>query len=379
VALDARGLCLRLATAAGPLWLLVALASGAAAQRPYAPPAPGWTSGWWPQEPQEPSQAEPRQAQPPRRGVYREGFQGLESVYPAYPSYPTYPPGLGPKPLKVPELDPSQLLPGLIPGLSPRRQPGEPGAGPTWPSWIAGELTGEAAVATPTRAALARLADRVWFFTPDDNAFVPLSFYDKIRAVESGTLVEVRTKGDFQLVFHDGGQLRSFGRARVALGQLSEAMAELGLGAFRHMWLVAKTRPLKVVLPDRSVLELQGCSVALRSDNGIGSIRNHGPNAAVWTGRPGRVELAPAHQLSILTEVPRSEYVPAGLDLSGAVRAGREGRVLEVHAAGSGAVQWSGASFRLGSGDDLRLDPLAGAEFPERPAPSLTAASQDRS
>jgi hypothetical protein len=59
----------------------------------------------------------------------------------------------------------------------------------------------------------------------------------------------------------------------------------------------------------------------------------------------------------------------AELVLEGALAPERRGRVLQVVGqAGGGSVSWSGARIELEPGSTLRLDPLAGREFPENKA-----------
>ncbi len=293
----------------------------------------------------------------PGERVLVPGFQGLSSVYAPYPATPTYPPGT------FGRADGGDLAAGvgLTEGLDLlRRIAAAPTGG--WPSWVGRELGEQAA---PDVAVLARLEDRVWLLAADDTAFVPLAFYDKLRVLRVGAVMEVRRRGEFQLVFHDGGQLRSSGPARVRIDRLGDVQVELGIERLRHLTLETKTRPVRAMLPDGSVLEAAGCSMYLEAERGRGTVYNYGPAAARLHMRGGSVELPSAHRLAILTDKPSQRFLPAALDLEGAVRTEPRAPRLEVHGEGEGAVVWSGARFRIEAGTVVTLDPLAGAVFPE--------------
>ena len=296
----------------------------------------------------------------PGRPLYREGFQGLESVYPQFPGFPGYPEGYGPQPIS-----PADRL--LDTGLEEWRPvPFAPSATPQWPSWIGGEAPG-LQVATPERGVLARVADRVWFLAPGETAFIPLAFFDKFRVVDSGSVIEVRNKGEFQMAFHDGGTLRSIGPVRLHVVQLSEQRANLELDTVRRLWLTATARPFRVALPDGSALELPKGQIYFERDGGRAFVHNSGSEPVTWVGRVGRVDLPPAHRLDVFLDRPTRPVVSPWLQLDGAVRVAHTGRAIEVRADGEdGAVSWSGARFRVPAGGVVRIDPLAGDRFPEK-------------
>jgi hypothetical protein len=292
-----------------------------------------------------------------------EGFQGFESVYPQYPSFPRYPSGYGPKPRLggyLPTEPPEEPTAGWVdPGLPREVERG-------WPSWIKPGIPADALPPAAQRAVIARTADRVWVLTPDETAFTPLTFYEKFRLLESGSVIEVRNKGEFQISFHDGALLRSRGPVRLALPALTEEVGQLRLSALRRIWIYAKVRPFRLMLPDGSVLEFANTEVYLEESEARALVHNHGPDDVVWRDRIGDVTLKPGRRIDVFLVPPDHEFVAADLSVEGAVRQERTGRVLELRGDGSGgSVSWSGARIEVPGGAVVRLDPLAGVSFPE--------------
>ena len=353
-----------------PVWLAVAglmLVGALPAQWGYLQRQQQTTSqasrSVWAPPPQWASPLAPPSATATVPPPYRPGFQGLKSTAPSYQSFPAYPQGYGPPPRVggfLPQDSPDPASGDWTPPALPRSDSG------SWPSWIETGVPELEKRASPERAALARTADRVWFLAPDDTAFIPLSFYDKFRVIDSGTFVEVRNKGEFQVAFHDGAWMRSIGAVRLGLPRLSSTLGELQLNDFRRLWLHAKTRTLKVLLPEGSVLELAGTDLYLERDGARGLVFNNGSRAIRWISRVGEREIPPAHRIEIFLTGENAPYRASALQLEGAVRAEPDGRNVEVHGEpGGGAVTWSGARFRLDGGAVVRIDPLAGAGFPE--------------
>ena len=174
--------------------------------RQYWGPPPQWQSQ---QSPLAPRSTIGPQLSPPTSGLdtgfdfYSDttglGFPGVESLFPNFPTYPRYPTGYGPRLLRGgylpdPTADPTLQLPAVRAPVSDNES--------GWPSWI-DDPESEQRAATPERAMVARTAERVWVLTPDESAFIPLTFYEKFRVLESGSVVEVRNKGEFQVSFHD--------------------------------------------------------------------------------------------------------------------------------------------------------------------------------
>lgn len=288
---------------------------------------------------------------------YRKGFQGFESVYPDYP-YPTYPEGYGP-----PERLPAQEQGGLLLPFNGPLVTVPPNTG--WPSWMHGVEATERGKRSPSQAVVARMSDRVWLLSPDDNAFVPLEFWDKFRLVEVGAVVEVRTKGEFKVAFSDGASLRSMGPARVTLAAMNEEGVTVDVATFRRLWFIGRDRPFRLTLPGAGQIDVSGAELYLEREDGLATITNQGPASVIWTGRSGQVELAPARRMAFLVAPPASPFLGADLELSGGVRVEHDGRVLVVHGDTGGTVVWSGVRVAVPPGALLRLDPLAGGEFPE--------------
>ncbi|MEM7201847.1 MAG: hypothetical protein AAF628_16390 [Planctomycetota bacterium] len=285
------------------------------------------------------------------------GFQGFGGALPQFPGYPSYPQGFGPT-----ASDPRDLLPGLFPVLGgPTRDP------LAWPSWIDGGLEPSERRARPDRVVLVRSSDRVWYRPADEGAFVPLAHFDKFRSMESGSSVEVRNRGEFQLVFDDGAIARSVGSTLLLVSSLTDDGVELVLDDFRSFWVTCGARPLRVAFSDGSTITGQRCDLYFERRGGRGRLINYGPGPAEMSGRVGDVTLEQAHVVEVLLEPGRQRFVSPDLRLEGATRIdGREGRQVTVRADREGAVSWSGARFQLPAGGVLRLDALGGNDFPER-------------
>jgi hypothetical protein len=298
------------------------------------------------------------------RGLLR-GFGGFGSVYPgittpSFPGIPQYPLGFGPRQrvsgyLPAPDAFNPEWVPVPLPA---NRERG-------WPSWI---KPGDDQTTPPPdaeRVILARIADRVWVFAAGDTAFVPLAFYDKFRVLESGSSIEVRNQGEFLLSFHDGAAIRAHGPARLTLSELADDVAELQLRDFRRMWINAKSRPLRVLLPDGALMDLENAEMYLEAERLRGAVFNHGPKPVVWHGRSGDVEIPVGQRMDLFLAPLRAPFLPAALEVDGAVRPEITGRRLEVRGEGAGSVTWSGARFQIPAGSVVRIDPLAGSTFPE--------------
>jgi len=304
-----------------------------------------------------------RFAPQPLRGPTQPGFQGLTSVAPLFSVFPSYPKGYGPPP-RIGGFLPSEAPdPSGISWTPPALAKDHDGI---WPSWIETGMPASTKAISAERAALARTSDRVWFLAPDDTAFVPLAFFDKFRLVESGSFIEVRNKGEFQVAFHDGAVIRSVGPIRLALPRLGSSLAELRLTTFRRFWLNAKVRPFVVVLPDGSRIELAGTNSYFERRGDRAVIFNHGRRAFRWVGRVGEHEVPPAHRVEIMLAGGQRPFLGSGLRMEGALNAEPDGRALAVRGGeGGGEVSWSGAKVTVPAGATVRLDPLAGSAFPQ--------------
>lgn len=292
--------------------------------------------------------------------------------------FPTFAPGI------YPPAPPDWMKPPGISGL-PSALPMLP-TNPDWPSWVKAKLDRELPYA-PDQAVLVRDSDRVWLRTPDEEVFVPLYFFDKLRAVTVGTAVEVRQTGGFQLVFHGGSRLTASGTAALRIATLDEQLLRLEVTRFTHLWLVSIGREQRLQLPDGSELRIAAGEATdgraevhiERADEpgwygGRATMFNAGQRAVVWHTPFGDREILPGY---IVTFFLQPSPLPLGTDLqTDAVTTRRTGASLEATpSGGNGAVTWLGARFQLPPGSRLVLDPLLGDPFTPpaaEPPPAVT-------
>jgi hypothetical protein len=329
----------------------------------------------WP--PRDYAQQQPQWVQGPydqRPNFQRSGYPGLDPV-PEFRGFPVYNPnlgGFGGYPGLPGFTPPAQLPEGFTPPVGPMRPPG------LWPSWL--NLPG--ADETPARfdrAVLVRTSERVWYRPAGESVFVPLPFFDKVREVEAGAGVQVRTmSGAITLMFHDGAALRGHGQAIVELRALSEAVAEFDLHDLHRLWLQGKRRTLRVRLPDTSVLEVGDSQVYLARDGQRVCVRCYGPAPVQVLSPLGRVELVREQEIYLLMSPVPSERVATALRVRGSVRTKTDGRTLAVDGGSDGgAVEWMGARVQLGGNQTATIDALAGTSFPEQ-APDASRAPAPR-
>ncbi|MCC6669823.1 MAG: hypothetical protein IT458_02095 [Planctomycetes bacterium] len=308
-----------------------------------------------------------------REGVpspnFAPGFPGQRSLYPLFPTAPRTPaetPGYGAYPGVGAGAGQAQPGPGI-----PGRQP-LPRADLTqdlWPAWMEFPEGMGPTKRTPEQGLLVRTGERVWFLDPDEPAFVPLPFFEKMRIVRKGTVVEVRQRGEFLCWFHDDARLRSSGPARLSVVDLDASAATLRLESLTRVMLATRVRPLRVTLPDGALLETTPGHVDLVAEEGIGRVMNHGPGTVRYTGSMGSVDIPRGTRLAFFLTGAEEVLPGAALEVRGSVTQQRKGRTLEVEGgAEGGTVTWSGAQFSLRQGARLRLDPLGGREFPDHKA-----------
>jgi hypothetical protein len=349
------------------------LSVAAAAQTGTTPPGPGQPPGVveWPphafpqgQAPQGQPQQQPFQFTQREPGAPLSGFPGIQTTLPDFRGFPLVGPGrigFG----AYPGFTPPENLQDLVPPAGALRPPG------LWPSWLAPGRPDAESQARFDRAVLVRSSDRVWYRAAEESVYVPLPFFDKVREMEAGAGVQVRTgSGALMLLYHDGATWRSLGQIDLQVRTLSEAVAEMDLRDLHRIWVLGKRRPFRLHLPDGSVFELMDTHVYLARDGERVVVRNYGPAAAKVTSPLGTVDLPANHQVLLLMSPVPEERASTALALQGSVRAQAEGRVLAIDGGSDGgAVDWLGARVRLGSNQRATIDPLAGTAFPEyRPA-----------
>ena len=235
-----------------------------------------------------------------------------------------------------------------------------------WPAWIVADPAIAAAEGfLPDRAILARSSERVWYLAPNAGAFVPLAFHDKIRLVTAGCQVEVRGRGEFQLLFHGGGTLRSRERISLRVDSLSETLIELTLERYSNVWLTARDRVIRLHLGSGETVEIDKTPAFLSSDGHLGYIKNPGRGLVTVEGLSGSVRVPSAHRIEVLAE-SRSSGFSGELGVVGDIASEIEGRILRAEGGvGGGSVVWNGARFAVSSGAVLRIDALSGDSFPK--------------
>ncbi|MCA8977585.1 MAG: hypothetical protein KDC98_22870, partial [Planctomycetes bacterium] len=192
--------------------------------------------------------------------VQPEPADGLEALTPqwapgptqrpflGFPTFPSKLPGYGAYPMSL-----SQLLAGRELGeqstLPPIAVPIQPG----WPSWV--KLRGRPQVPyQPDLALLVQSVERVWWRDRDEEAFVPLYSYDKLRPIGVGVDVEIRHAGQFEVLFHGGSRLSAHGLCKLKIDELSEESVAVTASQLTRIRLEAFGREHRLTLPDGSVL-----------------------------------------------------------------------------------------------------------------------------
>jgi hypothetical protein len=338
---------------------------------PYQQPQGG---GQQPQGVPAPNPSLPVMGFTPRDGG-PTGFAGLRSIYPqaAQPNAlmqgsPGYPGAAGlADAMKILTADKNrQLLP---------RAAEPPGA---WPSWVKLPTDQSKLESGYTRAVLTRNAERVWILDPGEPVFVPLWYWDKHRIVTKGSQVDVRHEsGEFVVTLHTGATLRSRGITKLTFLRLDEEQVELGLDELREIWWSDRQggpapRRLRIVLPDGTVAESVGTDLRASNDGEFGSLINFGPGVLTLKSPFGATQVAAGFRARFFTKSKLKETISGTLQSEGGLEVSSEGRVLGVKSHGDGGVLiWSGARITLPPGSELRLDPLAGNDFPlNKPAPN---------
>ncbi len=298
-----------------------------------------------------------------------EGFRGLKRNVDIFQGFPNYPPNW-PVPPGWPALGgyPSPYpaageKPNMVLAL-PRSLPARPD---DWPSWFDSRSRGRETAFQFDMALLVRSSDRVWYKAADEIAFVPLAFYDKGRVIRAGGEVDVRHRGGYELHFHGGGYLRVGGHSKLRVETLSETINVVKISDYNWAWLVTRLQPLRTILPDGSVLEMEGNSlVHLSRGNGIGVLLHTGEGNVRLSSSVGSVTIPHAHRVKFFISAGVPAPISIELQLDSGLGARRDARVLQVDGGEHGGVViWGGLRVTLQPGQELRVDPLAGAEFPE--------------
>ncbi len=298
---------------------------------------------------------------------------------------------------------------GAGPGLGPVVMPlvPAPPEPPGWPKWA--RLRDRAALPFgPETALLVRNADRVWFRSEPESAFVPLFFHDKIVPVRAGAEVQVRHVGEFELLLHDGGRWIALGAADLRVAQMTETEAVCEVRSFTRLRVHGSQRAHTIVLPDGSRLRmpptplaptagsadgkpalplslpppmlalLGGATKGAADPGGPGlvlldradepgwlggrmSLFNPGPREVTVTGPLGETKVPSGHRIWLFLR-PSEAPVPAGVAAGDAVAA-LDGADMRLQAAVDTTVSWCGARIRLSAGCNARFLPIQGRPF----------------
>jgi len=309
----------------------------------------------------------------------RRTFSAPNTAISPFTGFPTFPSGVSPSAAFQPP--PNWNTAPEVKSMPPSQVP----VAPDWPTWLRirepRTLPYEPAVAV-----LVRQQDRVWFRTPDEAAFVPLYFFDKIREIRSGTEIQVRQSGEFAMLLHGGSRVVALGAVDLKVVELTEALVAVELRAFTELRLRCIEREHRFTLPDGSVLvvppqaaDATGVDLQLQRLDvpdptaGRATVTHESGRAVSLILPHGTVELAQGTRSTVFF-APSPGFVQAAMASQG-VAEERSGAARRFRAgAAGGVVRFSGSSFQLPGGATLVLDPLLG-DF-ERPAAPATAPSQ---
>lgn len=306
---------------------------------------------------------------PFRTGI--EEGQGFPTFAPGI--YPPAPAGWMQAPKFGPELGARLVLP----------------VDPDWPTWVKAKLARELPYA-PDKAILVRDTDRVWIRQVGEEAFVPLYFFDKLRAVVAGVEVEVRRTGSFQIVFHEGPRLSASGVTALGIEQMDADLVRIRIDRLTNVQLTVVGRAFQTRLPDGSELVVEPMQATEgRAEfrivrvsepgwfGGRARIFNSGLREITWRTSLGESRLAPGDRAEFLL-VPSPRPIPTGL-VSKDVLVETNGPVLSARARGTGgSLSWLGARFTLPASSSVQLDPLLGDPFAAKPpAPSSAPGKPD--
>ena len=299
-------------------------------------------------------------------------FQGFPVLPPRLSGYGSYPTAAG-------------LAPGAAPGAMPvPLLPPVDEEDPGWPGWLRLRSQKPLPFASDL-GLLVRHSDRVWFRLTIEDAFVPLYHHDKLTTLGVGAEVRVRQAGEFELLLHDSTRLIARGPTDIALVALSPTKVEVDMRTFTWVRLQVRGREHMIKLPDGSQLYVaddpvaaieQGPALVMlrRADEparygGRATMFNAGGRTVVWRHAFGEAKLEPGHMLTLFL-VPPAAVIPAPVVLTKASLE-PDGDALRCTGEAEGRVSWCGASFDLGPGKSVRLDPVLGRPFaPPDPLPT---------
>ncbi|MCR9247003.1 MAG: hypothetical protein NXI31_18365 [bacterium] len=320
-----------------------------------------------------------------------------------FPIFPGDLPGVGAYPRTLAELAKMPIPEAvLMPGAP---IPVEPG----WPEWLR-DRDGEEIPYEAEHAVLVRSVDRVWYRPPEEEVFVPLYFYDKLRELVTGSAIQVRRVGEFEVLLHGGGRLRADGPTELRVAELSAEKIELDLRHFTRFRIEPEEREHHLRLPDGSVVIvkpqprpavdpaapatatppagglaalLQAAAAGAAGGDNVTDYQaalllferldepgRRSPRATIWNGGDLAVEWRHAYGTTVIPARHRVVFflAPVTDPIGGQLTTQRvnvlpDGAARRCEPVGDGEVTWSGAQFRVGEGAALRLDPMLGDPF----------------
>jgi len=226
-------------------------------------------------------------------------------------------------------------------------------------------------------ALLVRHGDRVWWRGIDDDAFVPLYFYDKFVTLGVGAQVEVRQSGEFELLLHNSTRIVSQGPVALRLAAMDQTTVNVEVQMLTRLRVRVSQRDHTLVLPDGSKIRITSPAataeetgpaflILVRGDEpgwlgGRASIFNAGQRPVLYESTLGEWTLEPGQRATFFLQPPphpiSANVVAEGITLEA------DGRALRGTAAGPAHVAWCGARFQLEANTSVRFDPLQGQPF----------------
>ncbi len=296
-----------------------------------------------------------------------------------FTGFPTFPSGVSPSAAFQPP--PNWNTAPTVKSMPPSQVP----AAPDWPTWL--RVREQRTLPyEPSVAVLVRQQDRVWFRAPDEQAFVPLYFFDKIREIRSGTEIQVRQSGEFGMLLHGGSRLVALGAVDLRVAELTDTLVAVELRSFTELRLRCIEREHRFTLPDGSVLvvppqaaDASGVDLQLQRIDvpepsmGRATVTHESGRAVSLVLPHGTVELVQGTRSTVFFAASPG-FVQTAMASQG-VAEERSGTARRFRAgAAGGVVRFSGSSFQLPGGATLVVDPLLG-DF-DRPVDPATSQSQ---
>ncbi|MEZ5989663.1 MAG: hypothetical protein R3F30_11160 [Planctomycetota bacterium] len=299
-----------------------------------------------------------------------------------------------------------QSGPRLPTGPGGQEQPGEQERG--MPAWLDEPGRGQrklgpgarGLLSDPARAFLLRMQDEVLVKPADEEAFYPLTYWDKGRVLAPGAEVRVVAGGRCLLVFPGGTEIDLSRPAAVRFVQGTDARLELVVDDVHTAHFKLGAREVVVRLFDGTVLSGMRTTFSIQRERRQTPWRPEETEDRLqvknWGGGRLVVESRVAGGAETVLTTNRKVVLPAvapppddgpddpPLDLSmegggtpvlASIQADltfEEGDLRVGSRVGTARLRWGGCDIRLGEGQRLRIDPMGGRPFGEAlPAPRL--------